>query len=39
MRDSQMVWADSKEDLLKEIPGCSPLSFTFLVQMSTIIQY
>jgi len=30
MRDSQMVWADSKEELLKEIPGCSPLSFTFI---------
>ena len=30
MRDNQMVWADSKEELQLEIPGCSPLSFTFI---------
>lgn len=30
MRDSQMVWADTKEELQESIKGCSPLSFTFI---------
>jgi predicted phage terminase large subunit-like protein len=30
MRDNQMLWADSKEELQREIPGCTPLSFTFI---------
>lgn len=30
MQDSEMLWADSKEELLEKIPGCSPLSFTFI---------
>lgn len=30
MRDNEMVWADSAEDLKEQIPGCTPLSFTFI---------
>jgi predicted phage terminase large subunit-like protein len=30
MRDSQMVWGNSKEEILEEVPGCQPLSFTFI---------
>ena len=30
MRDNEMVWADSAEELKEKIPGCSPLSFTFI---------
>ncbi len=30
MRDNQMVWGNTKEELQKEIPGCTPLSFTFI---------
>lgn len=30
MRDNQMVWGDTKEELQKEIPGCTPLSFAFV---------
>lgn len=30
MRDNQMVWADSPEELKEMIPGCNPLSFTFI---------
>lgn len=30
MRDNEMVWADSKEELQRQIPGCTPLSFTFI---------
>lgn len=30
MRDNEMMWADSKEELQSLIPNCSPLSFTFI---------
>ncbi len=31
MQDSQMVWADSKQELIDKIgPNCKPLSFTFI---------
>lgn len=30
MRDNEMVWGDSKEELEQKIPGCKPLSFTFI---------
>lgn len=30
MRDNEMVWGDTEEELKKMIPGCSPLSFTFI---------
>ena len=30
MRDNQMVWGNTKEELQKEIPGCTPLSFAFV---------
>lgn len=30
MRDNEMVWGDTKEDLERQIPGCKPLSFTFI---------
>ena len=30
MRDNEMVWADSEQELKDKIPGCSPLSFTFI---------
>ena len=30
MRDNEMMWADSPEELKQIIPGCSPLSFTFI---------
>lgn len=30
MRDNEMVWADTKEELESKIPGCKPLSFTFI---------
>lgn len=30
MRDNEMVWADSSDELKQKIPGCSPLSFTFI---------
>ncbi len=30
MRDNEMVWGDSAEELKEMIPGCSPLSFTFI---------
>lgn len=30
MRESEMVWGNSKEELEKEIPDCKPLSFTFI---------
>lgn len=30
MQDSEMLWADSKEELFQKVPGCSPLSFTFI---------
>ena len=30
MKDNQMVWANSEEELKEQIPGCTPLSFTFI---------
>lgn len=30
MQDNQMVWGDSEEELKSKIPGCNPLSFTFI---------
>lgn len=30
MRDNEMIWADTAEELKQQIPGCSPLSFTFI---------
>lgn len=30
MRDNEMVWGNSKEELQEIMPGCSPLSFTFI---------
>ena len=30
MRDNEMVWADSPDELKNKIPNCSPLSFTFI---------
>jgi len=30
MQDNEMIWGDSVEDLQKIIPGCVPLSFTFI---------
>lgn len=30
MQDNQMIWGDSKEELQEKIPGCTPLSFTFI---------
>jgi len=30
MRDNEMVWGDTEEELKIQIPGCSPLSFTFI---------
>lgn len=30
MRDNEMVWGDTKEELIQQIPGCTPLSFTFI---------
>lgn len=30
MRDNEMVWADSADELKEKIPGCNPLSFTFI---------
>lgn len=30
MRDNQMLWGDSAEEIIEQIPGCTPLSFTFI---------
>jgi predicted phage terminase large subunit-like protein len=30
MRDSQMIWGDTREDVIEQVPGCQPLSFTFI---------
>lgn len=30
MSGSQMIWGNSKEEVQEQIPGCSPLSFTFI---------
>jgi predicted phage terminase large subunit-like protein len=30
MRDNEMVWGDTKQELKDQIPGCTPLSFTFI---------
>jgi predicted phage terminase large subunit-like protein len=30
MRDSEMVWGNTPEEVQEQIPGCSPLSFTFI---------
>lgn len=30
MQESEMIWADTKEELLLKIPNCNPLSFTFI---------
>jgi predicted phage terminase large subunit-like protein len=30
MRDNEMVWSETKEELQSKIPGCNPLSFTFI---------
>jgi predicted phage terminase large subunit-like protein len=30
MQDNQMIWGDSVEEVQKQVPGCSPLSFTFI---------
>lgn len=30
MRDSEMIWGDSEEEVKAKIPGCSPLSLTFI---------
>lgn len=30
MKDNEMVWGDTPEELLHKAPGCSPLSFTFI---------
>ena len=30
MRDNELLWGDSEEELKAIIPGCTPLSFTFI---------
>ena len=30
MRDNEMLWADTADELKQKIPGCNPLSFTFI---------
>jgi predicted phage terminase large subunit-like protein len=30
MRDNEMVWADTEDELKIQVPNCSPLSFTFI---------
>jgi len=30
MRDNEMVWGNSPEELKTQIPNCNPLSFTFI---------
>lgn len=30
MRDNEMIWGDSEEEVRQIIPGCNPLSFTFI---------
>lgn len=30
MRDNQMVWGNSKEEVQEQVPGSTPLSFTFI---------
>lgn len=30
MRDNEMVWGDSEDELKQQIPDCKPLSFTFI---------
>lgn len=30
MRENEMVWADTADELKEIVPGCSPLSFTFV---------
>jgi len=30
MQDNEMVWGESDQELRERIPGCSPLSFTFI---------
>ena len=30
MKDNEIIWADSQEELLEKHPGSSPLSFTFI---------
>lgn len=30
MRDSQLVWGNTAGEVLEQVPGCMPLSFTFI---------
>lgn len=30
MRDNEIIWGDSEEEVKAQVPGCSPLSFTFI---------
>jgi len=30
MRDNQMIWGDTPEEVKEQVPGCFPLSFTFI---------
>lgn len=30
MRDNEFVWGNSSEEVQEQVPGCSPLSFTFI---------
>jgi len=30
MRDNEMVWGDTVEEIKEKMPGCNPLSFTFI---------
>lgn len=30
MRDNEMLWGDSREEVIEQVPGCNPLSFTFI---------
>jgi len=30
MQDSQMIWGDSPQEVQSKVPGCTPLSFTFI---------
>lgn len=30
MRENEMIWGDTPEEVKAQVPGCSPLSFTFI---------
>lgn len=30
MRDNELVWGNSKEEVIEQVQGCQPLSFTFI---------